>query len=153
MPPDNRVHSGVCAVVWNRPPAGGGNKLLMVRRGGTKGYAADGHGQWAMPGGWLEFGEEPFDAAVREVMEETGISVRAVREDGYTCNIAENGSFQIVTLFVRCEYVSGEPTVTEPDKCPEVLWVHFTQFRAMNLFAPTRFWLDNAGWLDEEGML
>ena len=34
---------------------------------------------WTLPGGGLEAGETPAEAAVREVHEETGLQVRAVR--------------------------------------------------------------------------
>ena len=47
-------------------------KVLMVRRG--KPPAKD---QWAIPGGSVELGETLQDAAEREILEETGISIRA----------------------------------------------------------------------------
>lgn len=32
-------------------------------------------GQWTLPGGGIEFGEHPVDAVIREVAEETGLTV------------------------------------------------------------------------------
>ena len=46
-------------------------RVLLVRR-------AD-DGRWAMPGGWVDPGEAPEQAAVREVAEETGLRVSAPR--------------------------------------------------------------------------
>ena len=46
-------------------------EVLLVRR-------AD-DGRWAMPGGWVDPGETPEQAVVREVAEETGLRVSAPR--------------------------------------------------------------------------
>ncbi len=43
-------------------------EILILKRAG--GYAGGG---WFVPGGHVEFGETPLDAAVRETLEETGI--------------------------------------------------------------------------------
>ena len=49
------------------------NSILMVRHvEPTRSY-------WTLPGGGLEAGETPAEAAVREVWEETGLLVKAVR--------------------------------------------------------------------------
>jgi len=48
-----------------------GDRVLLshLRRG-------DARGLWTLPGGGLDFGERPADAVVREVYEETGLTVR-----------------------------------------------------------------------------
>ncbi len=48
-------------------------KVLMVR------HVEPARAYWTLPGGSIEAGETPADAAVREVWEETGLRVRAVR--------------------------------------------------------------------------
>lgn len=50
----------------------GANEILMVRE------KSDG-GRWSLPGGWADVGHTPFEVAVKEVREETGLTVEAVR--------------------------------------------------------------------------
>lgn len=47
------------------------NKVLLVREKSD--------GAWALPGGWADVGYSPFQVAVKEVREESGYQVRAVR--------------------------------------------------------------------------
>ncbi len=56
---------GVGAVVFR------GGDVLLIKRG-----KAPFIGQWSIPGGGLNEGERLEDAALREVMEETGVRVR-----------------------------------------------------------------------------
>lgn len=55
---------GVGAVVWRD------GRVLLVRRA-----KEPRRGQWAIPGGGQDLGETVFEAAVREVREETGVDV------------------------------------------------------------------------------
>ena len=48
-----------------------GDKILLVKESDD--------GGWSLPGGWADVGESPTEAAVREVREESGYRVRAVR--------------------------------------------------------------------------
>ncbi len=63
-----------------RPLVGAGacilreGKLLLIRRG-----AEPGKGRWSIPGGLVELGENVGDAMVREVKEEVGLDVKAVK--------------------------------------------------------------------------
>jgi 8-oxo-dGTP pyrophosphatase MutT (NUDIX family) len=52
-----------------------GDKILFVRSTRTKQL-------WAFPGGKSELGETPKETAVREVLEETGLSINVQRELG-----------------------------------------------------------------------
>lgn len=46
-------------------------KILLIRRAG-----ATYHNYWALPGGFVNYGERVEDALIREVKEETGIDVK-----------------------------------------------------------------------------
>ena len=48
-----------------------GDKILMARE------KIDGH--WSVPGGWADVGLTPFEVAEKEVWEETGLIVKALR--------------------------------------------------------------------------
>ena len=52
---------------------GRADDVLLARWNGPRGP------EWTLPGGGLDFGEDPADAAVREVREETGYTVRLDR--------------------------------------------------------------------------
>lgn len=78
-------------------------QLLLVRE------AID--GGWTFPGGWADVGEEPHRAAEREVFEESGLRVRAVRLIGvYDANRVEDSLslFHAYKLLFLCESLGGE---------------------------------------------
>jgi 8-oxo-dGTP diphosphatase len=90
----------VCGLVFNAD----GHLLLGLR--------SDNH-TWAPVGGMIDPGEEPADACVREVLEETGISCRPDRITGvYLTPIVTypNGDrAQYVITTFACTHLAGTP--------------------------------------------
>ena len=56
------------------------------------------------------------------MLEETGLIVDSIEKFTFTNDIFEKEGKHYVTLFVVASSVSGEPQVTEPDKCKQWKW-------------------------------
>lgn len=93
-------------------------KLLLGKRLSRHGY-----GTWACPGGNLEKRETPEVCAIREVKEETGLTISIVAKLPYVFTYFEHGNIHR-TLFVIAKCFSGLPEAKEPNKCKEWLWFH-----------------------------
>ncbi|HHB1595682.1 TPA: NUDIX hydrolase [Vibrio campbellii] len=91
--------------------------ILLGERVGSHGANT-----WATPGGHLELGESIEDCAKREVREKTGLIVDSIEKFTFTNDIFEKEGKHYVTLFVVASSASGEPQVTEPDKCKQWKW-------------------------------
>ncbi len=84
-----------------------GDKLLMVRE------RVD--GGWTLPGGWADVGDVPSQAAEREVWEESGFHVKAVKVIGvYDANrLGRLELFHAYKLVFLCDILDGEPRESE----------------------------------------
>lgn len=87
------------------------NKVLLARHtyGGGKGMLI-------IPGGYVNFGETPQDALVREYMEETKVEVRPTSIIGVRFNMHD------WYIAFSAEYVSGEAS-SDNNENSEVLWI------------------------------
>lgn len=105
-----------------------GCEAYIVRDGqvllGLRHKVKAGAGTWALPGGHMQPFERADEAVVREVQEETGITVTPADAtflaftDGPT---PENHSHYLHLTF-RVDIGDAEPVVAEPDACSEWRW-------------------------------
>jgi 8-oxo-dGTP diphosphatase len=91
-------------------------KVLLGRRKG-----AHGEGQYAWPGGHMEYMESFENCAKREVMEETGMEIENVRFLRLY-NLKEYAPKHYVDIGLIADWKSGEPRVMEPDRCEGWDW-------------------------------
>lgn len=80
------------------------NKILMVKENSD--------GSWSLPGGWADIGLTPSEVAVKEVKEESGFDVKAVKLLAVTdmkCHPHPPSPFHIYKMFIQCEIIGGQP--------------------------------------------
>ena len=91
---------GRCAAVLFR----GDNEILLVKEKNDE-------GRWTLPGGWADIGYSPFEVAMKEAEEETGLRVRAVRLLALYDKRKHPHPPQpwyVYKAFVKCEIEGGE---------------------------------------------
>ena len=120
----DRPNVGVGVFVWKN------DKFLMGRRVGKHGKDT-----WSVPGGYLEYGETFKECAIREVMEETGVTIKNIKFMATTNNVFHDEQKHSITVFMRCEWKSGEPKTIEHDKYVDLDWFTFETL-PKNLFLP-----------------
>lgn len=80
--------------------------------------------KYSIPGGMFEIGETFEEAAIREIKEETNLTIQNPQVIGVTNNLetyAETGKHAISIILLAKQY-TGELTVTEPKKCERWFW-------------------------------
>ncbi len=102
----------VVAVIQNSA-----GEYLICKKPATRGVFP---GQWAIPGGGIEPGERMVDALRREVREEVGLEIEAIRplffDDGEYPKLYPDGSQQdiyMIFLLFSCLATSKSPILGE----------------------------------------
>ncbi|MER6514499.1 NUDIX domain-containing protein [Nonomuraea sp. NPDC001636] len=106
------------------------DEILMIRRSDN--------GNWAVPGGAIDLGESIPQAAVRETLEETGITceitglVGTYSDPRHVILYTSNGEArQEFSLVLTGRAISGEPTPS--DESREVRWVPRDQITELSM--------------------
>ena len=118
------------------------DKILLVRHKKENAYDF-----FVAPGGGVEGTESVFDAAKREVLEETSILVEPIKmvyiEEFY------NPEVRSIKVWIKCNYLSGTTFVAESETAREHVvdagWFDKTELENMQLFPEilkTEFWND-----------
>ncbi len=98
----NRPMVGVGVVVFK------GDDVLLIKRG-----KPPRQGSWSLPGGLQELGETVYEAAAREVEEETGVAIANIRLIDTVDSIQQdnNGriSYHYTLIDVAADWRSGKP--------------------------------------------
>ncbi len=97
-------------------------KILVVKRGATDDHLPS---VWETPGGGMDAEELPQNALLREIQEETGLSVHIGQPFNVFTFKKDTGEFKIGITFL-CEYAEGEVVLSEEHS--EYAWIKPSEF-------------------------
>ncbi|MGW0588068.1 NUDIX hydrolase [Streptosporangium sp. NPDC002607] len=103
----------------------GSGRMLLVRRGRPPGM-----GLWSVPGGRVEPGESDPEAVIREVLEETGLTVVPGRLAGTVDRPGPGGALYEIRDYLA--EVSGG-TLSAGDDAADVRWVTRAELQRLPL--------------------
>lgn len=127
---DNRIQAAGGLVV--RRKKSGAVRVLVVHR--------PGYDDWSLPKGKADAGETPEETAIREVEEETGVSVRIVAPIGEVEYKVQSGRKKVVRYFAM-RPISRKPF--EPNsEVDEIRWLSPKKARALVSYERDRELLD-----------
>jgi len=133
---------GVGAVIWN-----GQGEVVLIKR--AKPPRLD---EWSIPGGHLEWGESLKDAVVREVKEETGLTIDVIGLIDVVDSISRSDAGAVVRHYVLIDFAAR---AVAGELCPgsdahEARWVPYKQLAEFKLWSETRRIIDASALLLEK---
>ena len=121
--PAGPIAATIAAVIRN-------DQVLLVRRANPPDA-----GRWGFPGGKIEAGETIPDAALRELLEETGVAAEALRiftaVDAFDRDAVGGLRRHFTLIAVLCRWISGEPIAG--DDALEARWVRLGELDRSDL--------------------
>ncbi len=105
-----RPKTGVGVMIWKD------DKFLMGKRKNSHGS-----GEYAFPGGHLEYMEGFAECAKRETLEECNIKIKNIQFQ-HVSNITHYSPKHYTHIGLIADWESGDPVVLEPEKCESWEW-------------------------------
>jgi 8-oxo-dGTP diphosphatase len=143
-------HLGRCTRLYKNPKIAvdvvifDRNRIVLIRRGKDPFK-----GRMAVPGGFVEYGETIEEAAMREALEETGLTVRLLEILGvYSAPDRDPRAHTISTAFVA-ESVNGD--IIGGDDAEAAFWINLDEINPEELaFDHGMILADYRRWLKKE---
>lgn len=117
-----------CPIQDEEPGVKVGLTVMIIRDGkillGKRINTETALNKWAYPGGRMDYGEDPINGVMREVLEETGLklNIEKLRFLDFKNEPFPDENKHYVSLVFTCTDFDGEPEVKEPEKCEKWDW-------------------------------
>jgi len=127
---DRPAQASVRALIENE------NRVLLVKH-----QTSDGSGVWTVPGGRARIGEDPRDAVVREIREETTLEITVGDPIGVYSFTWDGSSKGVVATIFECEIVHGTVDISnnpEDERIIDFDWIPPTQADSLPMLPELR---------------
>ncbi len=108
-----------------------GDSVLLIRRG-----TPPRQGEWSLPGGRIEQGERAVEAALRELLEETGVEAEITGLIDVVDGLFPDAGRHYVLIDYAARWLSGEPVAG--DDAAEARFVALDEVEALVDWSETR---------------
>ena len=99
---------------------------------------------WTLPGGGVEFGEDPSETMIREVQEETGFAVRNLGLLGVNSHVAmKPDEIHSIYIIYSAEIIGGEMRSEEEGTTDQCAWHSWESAGSLNPSPSLRFVLNH----------
>ena len=123
-----RILSTLCYIVKD-------NQVLMLYR--NKKENDINKGKWIGVGGHFEAGESPEECLLREVKEETGVTLKSWKYRGFISFSTEKNDYEYISLFTSDDFEGQITTCNEG----QLKWIPVDEIEDLNLWQGDRIFL------------
>jgi len=116
------------------------NNIILIKR-----KYAPFKGKYALPGGFIKYNEDPKQAVIREVREETNLAIEIVRKIGVYDEKGRDPRGKIISTAYKCRLVRDLSRMAGGDDAASAEAISIEKIRTMNLAFDHKKILKDAG--------